>query len=217
VPPFPAFLKLQGRRCLVVGAGPIAEDKIESLLHAGATIQVVAPAATERVQAWARQKKIRWQPRSFRSADLAGVFVVIAATSSSALHAKIYKQARRRGVLCNSVDDPENCDFYYGAVVRRGDLQIAISTAGNSPALAQRLRKKLEKDIGVEYERWVTTLGAARKRLFGKTISPARRKALLHALASEISFEKFLRSRRASKKCAVRKSIFTQSLRGKAN
>ena len=200
MPLFPAFLKMQGRRCLVVGAGPIAEEKIESLLHAGATIQVVAPAATELVQAWAREKKIRWQPRRFRSADLAGAFIVIAATSSSALHAKIYKEARRRGVLCNSVDDPDNCDFYYGAVVHRGDLQIAISTAGHSPALAQRLRKKLEKDIGVEYERWVTSLGAARKRLFAKTISPARRKALLHVLASEISFEKFLRSRRASKK-----------------
>jgi precorrin-2 dehydrogenase / sirohydrochlorin ferrochelatase len=200
VPLFPAFLKLRGRRCLVVGAGLIAEEKIESLLHAGARIQVVAPTATERVQSWAREKKIRWQPRKFRSADLARAFIVIAATSSSALHAKIYKQARRRGVLCNSVDDPDNCDFYYGAVVRRGDLQIAISTAGHSPALAQRLRKKLEKDIGIEYERWVTTLGAARKRLLAKSISPARRKALLHGLASEISFERFLRSHRASKK-----------------
>jgi precorrin-2 dehydrogenase / sirohydrochlorin ferrochelatase len=200
VPLFPAFLKLQGRRCLVVGAGPIAEEKIESLLHAGARIQVVAPAATARVQSWAREKKIRWQPRTFRPSDLAGAFMVIAATSSSALHAKIYKQARRRGVLCNSVDDPDNCDFYYGAVVRRGDLQIAISTAGHSPALAQRLRKKLEKDIGIEYERWVTSLGAARKRLFAKSISAARRKALLHDLASEISLERFLRSLRASKK-----------------
>jgi precorrin-2 dehydrogenase/sirohydrochlorin ferrochelatase len=200
MPLFPAFLKMRGRRCLVVGAGTIAEEKIESLLHAGATIQVVAPLATELVQAWAREKQIRWQRRRFRPADLAGAFIVIAATSSSALHSKIYKEARRRGVLCNSVDDPDNCDFYYGAVVRRGDLQIAISTAGHSPALAQRLRRKLEKDIGIEYERWVTTLGAARKRLFAKAISPARRKALLHALASDISFEKFLRSRRASKK-----------------
>jgi precorrin-2 dehydrogenase len=197
---FPAFLKLEGRRCLVVGAGPVAEEKIESLLHTGAKIQVVAPAATARVQSWAREKKIRWQRRTFRAADLAGAFVVVAATSSSALHSKIYKQARRRGVLCNSVDDPENCDFYYGAVVRRGDLQIAISTAGRSPALAQRLRKKLEQDIGVEYERFVTILGDRRKRLFAKSISPARRKALLHELASEISFERFLRRLDASKK-----------------
>ncbi|MGB9068395.1 MAG: bifunctional precorrin-2 dehydrogenase/sirohydrochlorin ferrochelatase [Candidatus Acidiferrales bacterium] len=200
MPLFPAFLKLQGRRCLVVGAGQIAEEKIQSLLHAGARILVVAPGATERVRSWARAKQIRWRPRTFRPADLAGAFVVIAATSSSALHAKIYRQARRQGVLCNCVDDPDNCNFYFGAVVRRGDLQIAISTAGHSPALAQRLRKKLEKDIGIEYERWVTTLGAARRRLFAKSISPARRRALLHALASEMSFERFLRSRGARKK-----------------
>jgi precorrin-2 dehydrogenase/sirohydrochlorin ferrochelatase len=197
---FPAFLKMTGRRCLVVGAGPVAEEKIEGLLHTDAKIIVVAPRATERVQGWARTRKIRWQPRKFRPADLSRTFVVIAATSSPRLHAKIFRQARRLGVLCNSVDDPANCDFYYGSVVRRGELQIAISTAGHSPALAQRLRMKLEKQIGVEYERFVTTLGAARKRLFAKSISPARRKALLHELASEISFEKFLRKRRASKK-----------------
>jgi precorrin-2 dehydrogenase / sirohydrochlorin ferrochelatase len=200
MPLFPAFLKLVGRRCLVVGAGAIAEDKIESLLRAGAKVSVVAPAATDQIRAWARAKKIRWESRKFRPADFAGVFLVVAATSSPALHAKIFRLARRRGVLCNAVDDPAHCDFYYGAVVRRGELQIAISTGGHSPALAQRLRKKLEKEIGSEYERWVTTLGAARKRLFAKTISPARRKAVLHRLASEISFEKFLRWRNASKK-----------------
>jgi len=185
---------------LVVGAGLIAEEKIESLLHAGANVRVVAPEATDRVQSWARAKKIRWDAREFRAADLARAFLVIAATSSPALQATIFRRACRLGVLCNAVDDPAHCDFYYGAVVRRGELQIAISTGGHSPALAQRLRKKLEKEIGAEYERWVTTLGAARKRLFAKSISPARRKALLHELASEISFEKFLRKRHASKK-----------------
>jgi precorrin-2 dehydrogenase len=200
MPLFPAFLKLAGRRCLVVGAGPIAQDKIESLLRANAKVFVVAPHATDRVQSWARAKKIRWVAREFQSADLANEFLVVAATSSPALHAKIFRQARRRGVLCNSVDDPANCDFYYGAVVRRGDLQIAISTDGHSPALAQRLRKKLEREIGAEYGHWLKRLGAERKRLFAKSISPARRKALLHRLASEISFEDFLRRRRASKK-----------------
>jgi len=197
---FPAFLKMAGRRCLVVGAGPVAEEKIEGLLHTDAKITVVAPDATARVQSLARARKIRWQRRTFRPADLSGTFVVIAATSSPKLHAEIFRRARRLGVLCNSVDDPENCDFYYGSVVRRGELQIAISTAGHSPALAQRLRKKFEKQIGAEYERFVTTLGAARKRLFAKSLSPARRKALLHELASEISFRKFQQKRSASKK-----------------
>jgi precorrin-2 dehydrogenase / sirohydrochlorin ferrochelatase len=217
MPLFPAFLKLQGRRCLVVGAGPVAEEKIESLLRAGATVRVVAPLATSHVQAWARAKKIRWQPRKFHLADLTGAFLVVAATSSPALHAKIFRQARRRGVLCNVVDDPAHCDFYYGAVVRRGELQIAISTGGHSPALAQRLRKKLESEIGAEYEHWLAALGAARRRLFAKSISPARRKALLHRLASENSFEKYLRGRNTSKKTNREKRAFTQSLRGKTN
>jgi precorrin-2 dehydrogenase / sirohydrochlorin ferrochelatase len=197
MPLFPAFLKLAGRRCLVVGAGPIAEEKIESLLRADANVRVVAPEATDQVRRWARARKIRWQQRKFRPADFAGAFLVVAATSSPALHAKIFRLARRRGVLCNVVDDPVHCDFYYGAVVQRGELQIAISTGGHSPALAQRLRKKLENEIGVEYERWLVILGAARARLFAKSISPARRKALLHQLASEISFKKFLRSGKA--------------------
>jgi precorrin-2 dehydrogenase/sirohydrochlorin ferrochelatase len=200
MPLFPAFLKLAGRQCLVVGAGLIAQEKIESLLRAGAKVRVIAPDATDSIRSWARAKKIRWESRKFRLSDFKGVFLVVASTSSPALHKKIYRQARRLAVLCNVVDDPAHCDFYYGAVVRRGELQIAISTGGHSPALAQRLRKKLEQEIGAEYEHWLENLGAARKRLFAKSLSPARRKALLHGLASEISFEKFLRHRKARKK-----------------
>jgi precorrin-2 dehydrogenase/sirohydrochlorin ferrochelatase len=200
MPLFPAFLKLTGRQCLVVGAGPVAQEKIASLLRSGAKVRVIAPHATDSIRAWARAKKIRWEPRKFRSADFRGIFLVVACTPSPALHERIYRRARRRAVLCNVVDDPAHCDFYYGAVVRRGELQIAISTGGHSPALAQRLRKKLEKEIGAEYEHWLENLGRARKRLFAKSLSPARRKALLHSLASEISFERFLRHRKASKK-----------------
>jgi precorrin-2 dehydrogenase/sirohydrochlorin ferrochelatase len=193
---FPAFLKLEGRQCLVVGAGPVGEEKIEGLLCTGADVRVVAPHATPRIRAWARAKKIRWEKREFRISDLANVFLVVAATSSPALHAQIYRQARRRGVLCNVVDDPEHCDFYYGSVVRRGALQIAISTAGHSPALAQRLRKQIEQKFGEEYELWLEELWKARKKLFGKAISPQRRRALLHRLASQASFEDFLRHRK---------------------
>jgi precorrin-2 dehydrogenase len=205
MPLFPAFLKLTGRRCLVVGAGPVAQEKIESLLRAGASVRVVAPHATDSVREWARAKKIRWEPRKFRPADFKGAFLVVASTSSPSLHEKIYRQARRRAILCNVVDDPAHCDFYYGAVVRRGELQIAISTGGHSPALAQRLREKIEREIGAEYEHWLEKLGAARKRLFAKSLSPARRKALLHRLASEISFEKFLRQAQRKQKMNPRK------------
>lgn len=190
---FPAFLKIEGRPCLVVGAGMIGEEKIHGLLHAEADIRVVAPQASPRVQAWAREGRIGWEQRKFRSADLQGTFLVVAATSSPVLHEKIYKEARRRGVLCNVVDDPEHCDFYYGSVIRRGALQIAISSAGQSPALAQRIRKELEQQFGVEYEGWLKELGEARERLFARPVNAGRRKELLHRLASKSALEEFRR------------------------
>jgi precorrin-2 dehydrogenase len=192
---FPIFLKLDRRRCLVVGAGKIAEEKIEGLLDTGAEIIVVAPQATDRVQALAREKKIRWHARPFKPSDLKAAFLVVAATSSPELHARIFREAQKQKVLCNAVDDPENCDFYYGSVVRRGSLQIAISTAGKSPALAQRIRKMLERQFGPEYEEWVEALGEAREKLFRRKIDPAERKLLLHILAGEEIFEEFLRQK----------------------
>jgi precorrin-2 dehydrogenase / sirohydrochlorin ferrochelatase len=191
---FPAFLKLSGRHCLVVGAGAIGEEKIDGLLRAGADVQIVAPRATPAIRALARAGKVRWKARQFRTADLSGAFLVVAATSSAKLHDKIYKLARQRGLLCNVVDDPPNCDFYYGSVVQRGSLQIAISTNGHSPALAQRIRKQLEQQFEPAYELWLEELGQARKDLFAKTMSPERRKKLLHQLANQNSFESFLRT-----------------------
>jgi precorrin-2 dehydrogenase / sirohydrochlorin ferrochelatase len=190
---FPMFLKLRGRRCLVVGAGTIAEEKIEGLLDTSAEIRVVAPEATPRVRALAREKKIRWERRRFKPADLKDAFLAVAATSSPALHEKIYCEARRRGVLCNVVDDPPHCDFYYGSVVRRGALQIAISTNGYSPALAQRIRKTLERQFGHQYTQWLEILGRAREQLFARKMNAAQRKQLLHILASHEMFEEFLR------------------------
>jgi precorrin-2 dehydrogenase/sirohydrochlorin ferrochelatase len=198
---FPAFLKFGGRRCVVVGAGPVAQEKIAGLLRADGDVSVIAPRATPKIRAWARKRKIRWEAREFRPADLAGAFLTIVATSSPALHAEIFRQARRHGVLCNVVDDPEHCDFYYGSVVRRGTLQIAISTGGHSPALAQRLRKQIQRAFGPEYALWLKELGKVRKRLFAKKMPPERRRALLHRLASQASFKEFLRGRmRGSRK-----------------
>jgi precorrin-2 dehydrogenase / sirohydrochlorin ferrochelatase len=180
---FPMFLKLQGRLCLVAGAGSIAESKIESLLAADAKIRVVAPRASEKVSDWAGQRLISLKQREFRPTDLDGIFMVIAATSSRKLNETIFRNAQQRNVLCNAVDDPEHCDFYYPAVVRRGDLQIAISTAGRSPALAQRLRRDLEAQFGPEYADWINQLGSIRENLFQIEIDPERRRRLLHRIA----------------------------------
>jgi len=208
---FPAFLKLSGRPCLVVGAGPIGEEKIEGLLRAGANVRVVAPRATTRIRALARAKRVRWEARRFRASDLTGVFMAVAATSSATLHDEIYKRARRRGILCNVVDDPPNCDFYYGSVVQRGSLQIAISTSGHSPALAQRIRKQLEEQFGPEYELWTEELGKTREDLFAKPMDPERRKRLLHRLASQPSFKVFLRKNKAK----ISKAAGAKAIRGR--
>jgi len=195
---FPMFLKLSARPCLVVGAGTIAESKIGSLLEAGGRVRVVAPEATPQVRSWAHSNSIEWHQRPFQPEDLEGMFLVVAATSSTDLHERIFAQAKQRGVLCNIVDVPPLCDFYYPSVVQRGALQIAISTAGQSPALAQRLRKQLEDQFGPEYEEWLAQLGEARDKLFSKKLDPEERKRLLHEDASEEAFEAFLRNRRNS-------------------
>lgn len=190
---FPMFVKLTGRRCLVVGAGSVGEGKIASLLAAGAVVRVVAPRATERVAAWACAGRIAWERRAFQPADLKGMFLVVAATSFPAVHERVFREARRRRVLCNVVDDPLRSDFYYPAVVRRGELQIAVSTGGHSPALAARLRRDLDRQFGPEYAVWVAELGRARHEVLATRMDPARRRRLLHRLAGRDAFTRFLR------------------------
>src|SRR5665213_137747 len=195
---FPLFLKIAGRACVVVGAGKIAETKIQSLLRCGAVVRVVAPVATPAIREAAEAGKIVWERRAFVPADLAGAFLVIAATSSKALHEQIFRQARQDGILCNSVDEPERCDFYYPAAVRRGPLQIAISTGGRAPSLAQRLREDLEVQFGPEYGPWTEDLGRARTALMSQAITGEERRELLRELSSDRAFREFLNERNAA-------------------
>ena len=160
---FPMFLKLAGRQCLVVGAGKVGEPKIGGLIDTGARIRVIAIEATDVVREWARAGKIDLELRPFTAHDLDEAFLAVVATSSRSLNEFAYREAHRRGVLCNVVDVPEYCDFFYPAVVRRGDLQIAISTGGQSPSLAQKLRQQLEQQFGPGYAAWVAELGETRR------------------------------------------------------
>lgn len=189
---FPAFLKLANRRVLVVGGGSIAAQKIPGLLEAGAQVHVVSPKLSPQLAELLRNHQITWSPKPFEPEDLHGAFLVIAATSLRDLNAAVFEEADRRNLLCNAVDDIENCHFYYGSIVQRGDLQIAISTNGKSPALAQRLRKELESQFGPEYEVWLEWLGAAREALRAQSHDPETTKRWLHALASRPMFERFV-------------------------
>lgn len=190
---FPIFVKLEGRLVIVIGGGNIAEAKIPGVLGAQARIRLVAPSITPQIAERVRFGKIDWLPKEFEPADLDGAFLVIAATSAAGVNETVFREAERRGILCNAVDDIEHCHFYYGAVVQRGDLQIAISTNGKSPALAQRLRKEFEEQFGPEYEMWLQWLGAAREALRANGPSSETTKKLLHELASRPMFEEFVR------------------------
>ncbi|MFZ0320472.1 MAG: bifunctional precorrin-2 dehydrogenase/sirohydrochlorin ferrochelatase [Candidatus Sulfotelmatobacter sp.] len=181
---FPMFLKLEGKRCLVVGAGKVGEPKIASLIGTGARIRVIALEASEAVHEWAIEGKIGLELRSFCAQDLEGTFLAVVATASSEFNEFIYREAQALGVLCNVVDVPDYCDFYYPAVVRRGDLQIAVSTSGQSPSLAQQIRQQLERQFGPGYARWVAELGATRKLVLASSLNPQRKRELLHSLAS---------------------------------
>jgi precorrin-2 dehydrogenase / sirohydrochlorin ferrochelatase len=186
---FPMFVKLAGRRCLVVGAGKVGEPKIGALIDTGARIRVVAIEASPAVREWAREGKIELDRRPFSPDDLDGIFLAVVATASKRLNESIYREAQRRGVLCNVVDVPEYCDFFYPAVVRRGDLQIAISTAGQSPLLAQKLRQQLEKQFGAGYAAWVAELGETRKVILASDLDKERKLEFLHSLASREAVE----------------------------
>jgi len=190
------FLKLAGRSCLVVGAGRVGEGKIAGVLDTGARIRVVAREATAAVHDWARAGEIELELRSFAPSDLDGAFIAIVATASRDLNEFIYREARLRGVLCNVVDVPEYCDFFYPAVVRRGDLQIAISTSGQSPSLAQKLRQQLEQQFGPGYAAWVRELGETRKLVQASDLPPERKRELLLSLASREAFEAALEAAR---------------------
>ncbi len=186
---FPMFMKLAGRQVLVVGAGNVGEPKIAGLLETGAQIRVVALQAGPLVREWARQGKVALELRAFHPEDLDGAFLAIVATSSRTLNERAYNEAQRRGVLCNVVDVPDLCDFFYPSVVRRGDLQIAVSTAGNSPSLAQKIRQQLEKQFGPGYTEWVRELGETRKLILASDLDKERKLELLHSLASKEAVE----------------------------
>jgi precorrin-2 dehydrogenase/sirohydrochlorin ferrochelatase len=184
---FPIFLKLTARPCLVVGAGTLAESKIESLRAANGKVTVIAPHASARITDMAEAGEIDWLQREFQPGDVSTqppYFLVVTATNIPAINRAVYLEAQAQNILCNAVDDPPFCDYYFPSIVRRGDLQIAISTAGASPALAQRLRKEINAALPLDTGDWLTDLGNLRREVTRAEPLNEERKILLHQLAS---------------------------------
>jgi siroheme synthase-like protein len=180
---FPLFLKLEGKRCLVVGAGLIGLEKVESLLRCGASIRVVAPQAVPRLEQLSARGEIEWRPRRYEPEDATGCDLIIAATNDRQVNQAVFAEASRRSILCNTADDPPLCDFFFASIVQRGDLQIAISTAGKSPALAQRLRREIDAQLPADLGTWLDDLGELRREIMQAMPAGPARKALLHELA----------------------------------
>jgi len=184
---YPAMLRLQGQRCLVVGAGDVAARKVEGLLACGAEVVVVAPEVGEALQALAEAGRVKVHQRPFRPADLAGCRLAIAATGSPEVNRAVAAEARKRGIWVNVVDEPGLCDFMAPAVVRRGPVVVAVSTGGASPALAAALRRQLEGAVGPAYGVLAERLQALRPWVQSALPRPEDRRAFWQAaLASEV-------------------------------
>ncbi|MHC4104353.1 MAG: precorrin-2 dehydrogenase/sirohydrochlorin ferrochelatase family protein, partial [Planctomycetota bacterium] len=189
---YPIFLELGGRRCVVIGGGAVAVRKAQALLNAGARLVVVADRIDNMMTVNCQGKNAELIKSRYSKDYLAGAVLVIAATNNNTLNKQIYKDCQELEILCNVVDVPDLCDFYVPAVVKRGDLQIAIGTEGRCPAYAGHIRKKLEKIFTEKHGQFLAELEGLRKRIIKEVAEPADRKALLGELADDKSFEFFV-------------------------
>lgn len=179
---YPVCLDIRKRKCLVVGGGSVGTRKVLTLLSCGADITVVSPKVTAQLEGLADNGSIILNKRAFQTSDLKGMFLVFGATDNEALNRQIRTGAERLGLLCNIADRPEACNFILPSIVNRGDLIIAISTSGQSPAFAKKLRKDLEAVFGNEYAVLLKLMGAVRQKLLSRDHQPEAHKPLFEKL-----------------------------------
>ena len=188
---YPIFLELGSRRIVVIGGGAVAVRKTQALLNAGARVVVVAERIDDMMTALCRGTDVELIKSKYSKNYLAGALLAIAATNNARLNKQIYKDCQELEVLCNVVDVPELCDFFVPAVVKRGNLQIAIGTEGQCPAYAGHIRKKLEKIFTDKHGQFLAELEKLRKKIIENVPDPADRKTVLGQLADDESFEYF--------------------------
>ena len=178
---YPVFLHLAGRRCVVVG-GAVAEGKLPGLLAADAVVTIIAPRLTPELEALRAAGRLLHCARPYAPGDLAGAQLVISATNDRSVNAAVWAEANARGIWVNVVDDPPHCSFIAPSIARRGDLTVAVSTAGKAPALAVRVREQIERLLGDEHARFLELAGELRRPLAERHPSFEQRKRLWYAL-----------------------------------
>jgi siroheme synthase-like protein len=168
---YPLYLEMNRRRCLVIGGGEVAERKIAGLLKAGAEVTVISPDITEAIACWSKNNSIQLHARHYQPGDINGHELVFVATNDGSVNAQVHQDGKNEGVWVNAADDPEHCDFILPSVLRRGDLTVAISSGGNSPALARTIREELESYFTQEYEQLAGLAAEARVELRKRSLS----------------------------------------------
>ena len=179
---YPVNLDIRNRKCLVVGGGAVGTRKVMTLLDCGAKVTVVSNEFSSQLYKLAENGSVLLKKRSFQISDLDKMFLVIGATDNPELNRQIHREAERLGMLCNIADRPEVCNFILPAIVNRGDLIIAISTSGKSPAFAKKMRKDLEKEFGTEYAEFLKLMGGIRNKLLIQDHEPEAHKPLFEKL-----------------------------------
>lgn len=179
---YPVLLDLRGRPCLVVGGGGVAERKAIALFDAGADLTIVSPSLTPALEALSHKHKIVHRQERFDEHDLVGMYLVIAATNDAAVNTSVAHACRQRGILINAATPPEESTFIVPSVVERGDLLIAVSTCGSSPALAHKVREDLERAYGPEYAAFLERMGLLRRKLLHEVADEAVRRRVFQAV-----------------------------------
>jgi siroheme synthase-like protein len=159
---YPVLLKLEGRRAVVVGGGYGTEERVRALLDAGARVRLISPESSEQIERWAGQGRIEWLVREYAPGDLEGAFLVIACPRDRARNAQIWAEAEARGIPMDAIDDSAHASFILPAIHRQGDLVVAVSSNGKSPALASRVRDRIARDLGPAYGEFLELLGQLR-------------------------------------------------------
>jgi len=182
---YPVFFNIRGKRCLVFGGGEVAERKVCGLIGEQADVVIISPVVTDGLARLVEQEQCRWLSKTYDPDDLPGTFLAFAATDSPAVQQRIIRDAEALGIPVNVVDDPPRSTFHVPAVLRRGDLTIAVSTAGKSPAFAAMIRKRLAGQYGTEYEQFLYLMGKLRPFVIAAADTPGARKTLFQKLLHE--------------------------------